>query len=238
MTNHTELRDRIRRAVYERLAHGPSAPDVLDPITDAAMSVIAPERDEARARLAEAERRMRAALHCLIQGGQSDTARRRWATQALTDGLDRCSSCAFPVTLGHADWCRATDAAPSPPPLVDRVQVYYCDDTHSEVIEAPRAQSYPSEDVVTPELERLRAAATEVRRHWLSQWPSGRHAVRDVSPPLHDAIDTLAARSQAAADRTCTRPLVDRVQVFYDNDQTSDVIEAPRAQTHPTEETR
>lgn len=43
------------------------------------------------------------------------------------------------------------------------------------------------------QLERLRAAATEVRRHWLDQWPSGRLAVRDVSPPLHDAIDTLTA---------------------------------------------
>lgn len=93
-------------------------------------------------------------------------------------------------------------------------------------------------DEARAENERLRAAATEVRRHWLSQWPSGRLAVRDVSPPLHDAIDTLAARSQAAADRTCTRPLVDRVQVFYDDDEVSEVIEAPRAQTHPTEETR
>lgn len=43
-----ELRDRIRLAVYRRLAHGPEAANVLDPIADAALSVVGPELERAR----------------------------------------------------------------------------------------------------------------------------------------------------------------------------------------------
>lgn len=228
MTDHTELRDRIRRAVYERLAHGPSAPDVLDPIADAAMSVIAPERDEARAqieRLTNALTNARAVSDDRIADREAalrDIMRERDEARAeraaLWDLLKR-------KTRESRTWRRRASTA-----IADAVEqtardMQRCGQLRHDLAEA-RA-----------ELDRLRAAAAQVRRHWLSQWPSSRHAVRDVSPPLHDAIDTLAARSQAAADNTCTRPLVDRVQVFYGDDEVSEVIEAPRAQ-RPTEETR
>lgn len=120
MSDHTDLRDRIRRAVYERLAHGPSAPDVLDPIADAAMSVIAPVLDRERA----------------LKDEMADTD--RIAIDYLRGEVERLTH-----TLTNA-------RAVSDDRIADR--------------EAALRDIMRERDEARAELERLRAAATEVRR--------------------------------------------------------------------------